>query len=172
MRHCQLLLKRRVCGPNVHFQTARHCRVTGQEPEDVAPGAGRRAVRECRWILRSEGPVPQLVGNQDVANFRSCTHGFRLSSAELTAVLPFIQLAPALRFGGFQLVVRGRRLQLQRQRPSGVLIRSRMLTVVFAIPLIINTAFQGLSLDCLGQIWDKPKVGYQPWSNESLRKGW
>jgi hypothetical protein len=28
------------------------------------------------------------------------------------------------------------------------------------------------SLDCLGQIWDKPKAGYQPCSNESLREGW
>jgi hypothetical protein len=24
----------------------------------------------------------------------------------------------------------------------------------------------------LGQIWDKLEEGYQPWSSESLRKGW
>jgi len=30
----------------------------------------------------------------------------------------------------------------------------------------------GQSLDCLGKIWDKPKAGYQLFSNELHRKRW
>ena len=47
----------------------------------------------------------------------------------------------------------------------------RDVKVKFAVETF-NTAKMTLFADCLGQIWDKPKAGYQPCSNELLRKGW
>jgi nucleoside-diphosphate-sugar epimerase len=51
-----------------------------------------------------------------------------------------------------------------------LLVTSGMTTVAQGRPATEEAS--GQSLDCLGQIWDKPKSGYQPCSNESLRKGW
>jgi hypothetical protein len=51
-RQFQLSLNGRVSRPKVKVEATCDVRMTGQQPEEVAPGETRRAVRECSCWLR------------------------------------------------------------------------------------------------------------------------
>ena len=80
-----------------------------------------------------------------------------------------IEIAFALRLGRLQLAFGDLNLQ-SPHRPSVVLIRSLMLTVVFAMPS--NTRFPRHSFDFWDKFWDKRFGGLEPCWNQQLRKVW
>ena len=114
----------------------------------IAPPARRRPRLALTLAEREDG-----VFQVPFFRPRSLHCGLEISLYPLLALLAAlgpnqVELAPRSASDGFSLSCGGRRLQ--HQRPSGFLSRSRILTVVLAIPCT-NTHFQGKA----SIVWDK-----------------
>src|ERR1700735_2503139 len=108
--------------------------------------------------------------------FRPCSlHcGLEISLDPLLALLAALRphqvvLALSLRLGWGELVFPGP--EIATPTPVPFYLDSFSDTHV-RVRHALKYSLSGQSLDCLGQIWDKPEASHQPSSDESLNRGW